>query len=125
MAIIFGKGIDNNYAYCDLLTNFGYITKSGAWYTIEFDNVKERVQGMGKVISWIGSHRDLVKEEINKRGGYKLLLNEDRKVNLGSEEYNSEIESDENVDIQGTEDTEDNDATIQEFESIGETMGES
>lgn len=82
LAIIFGKGISNAYAYYDMLDTFGCIKKSGAWYTISIDEKEAQVQGVGKVIDWIEDNRNLVKNYINEQGGYRLLLEKGTPIDI-------------------------------------------
>lgn len=84
MAIIFGRGISNEYAYYDYLERYGVVKKSGAWFTIKMAGLEDKVQGMNRVIDWINDHKDAVRDFINAHGGYKLLLNEEKTVNIGS-----------------------------------------
>lgn len=87
LAIIFGLGINNSYAYYDRLEYDGAIKKSGAWFEVKFGNFNEKINGMAKVIEFIENHRKEVKEYINSIGGYKLLLNDDKKINIDADEY--------------------------------------
>jgi recombination protein RecA len=75
LAIIFGRGMSNEYAYYDYLEQRKAIKQSGAWYTIKFGNHDEKLQGQLAVIDWLREHRDDVKEFVRSNGGYKLLLN--------------------------------------------------
>lgn len=84
LAIIFGKGISNSYAYFDFLMNTGKIKKTGAWFTLDFDDKKEKLQGVSKVIEWINDNKDFVRDYINSQGGYKLLMNDTNSINLGA-----------------------------------------
>lgn len=90
LAIIFGKGISNEYAYYDFLEQRGKIVKSGAWYTIKLGD-SPKVQGMNGVIDWINTNRSLVKDFIESEGGYRLLLNEASTVDLVDESYDEEV----------------------------------
>lgn len=83
LAIIFGKGISNEYAYYDFLTSEGSVAKSGAWYKIHVGDVNTQVHGVNKVIDWINDNKDLVREHINANGGYKLLLNKEESMDIG------------------------------------------
>ena len=90
LAIIFGKGISNEYAYYDFLEQRGKIVKSGAWYTIKLGDAP-KVQGMNGVIEWINANRSIVKDFIESEGGYRLLLNEASTVDLVDESYDEEV----------------------------------
>lgn len=90
LAIIFGKGISNEYAYYDFLEQRGKIVKSGAWYTIKLGDAP-KVQGMNGVIEWINANRSIVKDFIESEGGYRLLLNEASTVDLVDESYAEEV----------------------------------
>ena len=90
LAIIFGKGISNEYAYYDFLEQRGKIVKAGAWYTIKLGD-SPKVQGMNGVIDWINTNRSLVKDFIESEGGYRLLLNEASTVDLIDESYDEEV----------------------------------
>ena len=90
LAIIFGKGISNEYAYYDFLEQRGKIVKAGAWYTIKLGD-SPKVQGMNGVIDWINTNRGLVKDFIESEGGYRLLLNEASTVDLIDESYDEEV----------------------------------
>lgn len=82
LAILFGKGIDNNFAYADFLTNKGCIVKNGAWFNIKMDGHEDKVNGMSRVIDWISAHKDDVRSYINSQGGYKLLMNSAQATNI-------------------------------------------
>jgi recombination protein RecA len=84
IAIIFGKGIGNDYAYADFLMNGGVLVKSGAWYTFKIGNVNEKVNGLTKAIDWINDNKSLVRNYITSKGGYRLLLNEENPVEIGA-----------------------------------------
>ena len=85
IAIIFGIGISNEYAYYDWLTTDGTIKKSGAWYEIKVPGVdSERFHGMGKVIEWINKNKNIVRDYIQSKGGYRLLLNSSEAIDIGS-----------------------------------------
>lgn len=90
LAIIFGKGISNEYAYYDFLEQRGKIVKAGAWYTIKLGD-SPKVRGMNGVIDWINTNRSLVKDFIESEGGYRLLLNEASTVDLIDESYDEEV----------------------------------
>lgn len=102
IAILFGKGICNEYAYFDFLNRDGCIDKNGGWYTITMGSYNEKVNGNGKVIDWIQDHKEEVKEYIRSKGGYRLLMKEDATVSLDSEDgvYDRDI-IDETFDIEG------------------------
>lgn len=113
MAIIFGKGIDNNFSYEEFLENTGVIKKSGAWFTVKMDGVDEKFQGMSRVISWINDNREKVRDYINSVGGYRLLMNEENPVDIGGseEDYDeSMIDSADEFDavVNGTDESNDN-----------------
>jgi recombination protein RecA len=74
IAIIYGKGIDNAYAYCDFLMNEGTISKSGAWFTIKFNGENKKMQGMNNVIDWVKEHKVEIRDYVNQNGGFKLLM---------------------------------------------------
>ena len=85
IAIIFGIGISNEYAYYDWLTTDNSIKKSGAWYEIKVPGTDSaRVHGMGKVIEWINQNKNTVREYIQSKGGYKLLLNSSNPIDISS-----------------------------------------
>ena len=84
LAIIFGKGISNEYAYYDFLFNDGSVTKSGAWFNIKVGGIEAKAHGVSQVIDWINEHKDLVREHINTNGGYKLLLNKEESMDIDS-----------------------------------------
>ena len=90
LAVIFGKGVSNEFAYADVLENDGIIVKSGAWYTIKLNGETSKVQGLNGVIGWITSHREEVKDYINSVGGYRLLMNQESNVDLTEEMYDTE-----------------------------------
>lgn len=117
IAIIFGRGISNEYAYCDFLTNNGCIIKSGAWYTIKMGGFNEKVNGMGKVIDWINEHKDDVRDYINAHGGYKLLMNEENPIDIGSSDS---MESDVYGDSMIVEDFE---SELDAMEESGDSFG--
>jgi hypothetical protein len=75
LAIIFGKGISNNYAFYDFLEFMGCIKANGAWYTITIPGIEPaKVNGEKKVIEWIQDNRDAVKEFINANGGFRMIM---------------------------------------------------
>lgn len=76
LAIIFGKGISNEYAYYDFLSSKNNIKKEGAWYTIKLGDVTDKMQGINKVITWIKEHKVEVRDYIKNNGGFKLLVDE-------------------------------------------------
>lgn len=84
LAIIFGKGISNIYAYKEFLDLKGCISKSGSWYEVEISGQKFRCQGEQKVLDWIQENKDLVRQFISENGGYKLLMNESEQVIAGT-----------------------------------------
>lgn len=88
LAVIFGRGISNTYAYADFLENNGALKKNGAWYEIKFGDIQEKVNGMARVIEFIEDHRKEVKDFIKSCGGYKLLLKEENAINIDSSEVN-------------------------------------
>jgi len=80
MTIIFGKGISNLTAYKMWLENNEVITKSGSWYSIEFDGQEVEdspIQGQSKVNEWIKDNVDYVKDYIQQNGGFILLKGDD------------------------------------------------
>ena len=97
IAIMFGKGISNEYAYYDFLVNNGCVEKSGAWYTIDVNGKKDKVNGMTKVIDWINANKDLVRDFINSKGGYKLLLNAENAIDIGDSGLSSDIYGEETI----------------------------
>lgn len=102
LAVIFGQGIENSYAYYYFLENDGAITKSGAWYEIKFGNFCEKVNGMNRAIDFISAHKQEVKDYIDSKGGFKLLLNSSKAVDIG-----------------GSDDSEDlNKSVVDDFDSI-------
>ena len=91
LALIFGRGISNEYAYSDFLTNKGCIKKDGSWYYISIGTEKIKVQGMNKVIDWIKENKDIVKDFIKSCGGYQLIINEtDPIISLESDPHFTE-----------------------------------
>lgn len=84
LAIIFGKGISNEYAYYDFLTNDKSIVKQGAWYTIKMDGLEAKVHGVSQAIDWINEHKDAVISHVKNSGGYKLLLNKSEPIDIDS-----------------------------------------
>ena len=96
LAIIFGKGISNDYAYSEWLLTNGIVKKSGAWFTIKLGDIDTKVQGIGKVIDWIKQNKELVKTYINSNGGYKLLLDSADAVDLVSDDMDV-VQMDENT----------------------------
>ena len=76
LTIIFGKGISNEFAYAQWLLNQGFIIKTGSWFNIKFNDHDEKFQGMDKIVEWVTTNRNEVKEFINSNGGYKLILDE-------------------------------------------------
>ena len=84
LAIIFGKGISNEYAYYDFLLNDKSVVKSGAWFNIKIGDSTYKAHGVSQVIDWINEHKDLVREHINNSGGYKLLLNKEESIDVDS-----------------------------------------
>lgn len=83
IAIIFGKGVSNEYAYYDYLTFKKTIVKTGAWYQIKLNDINVKLNGINKVIDWINENKDTVRNYINSTGGYKLMLKESKPVNIG------------------------------------------
>lgn len=100
LAIIFGKGISNEYAYFDFLESNKAIIKSGAWYSIKLNETQEevKVQGVGKVIDWINNNKSKVKEYISDMGGYKLLLNQDNTIDINKSELEEDIYGEQIID---------------------------
>lgn len=100
VAIIFGKGIDNNFAYYDFLENQKVIKKTGAWYNIKMPGFEPtKLQGMNRVIEWIGSNKDAVRDFINDKGGYRLLMNEQNPIDIKSEETEGAYDTDIGTDF--------------------------
>ena len=99
LAIIFGKGISNEYAYYDFLTNDGSVAKSGAWYKINVGGVSTQVHGVNKVIDWINENKDLVREHISNNGGYKLLLNKEESIPIDSDGMSEDVYGESTLDI--------------------------
>lgn len=92
IAIIFGKGISNEYAYYDYLTYRKVISKAGAWYQIKLNDISVKLNGINKVIDWINENKDTVRAYINSTGGYKLMLQESQPVNIGlSDEMKEDV----------------------------------
>ena len=92
IAIIFGKGVSNEYAYYDYLTFRKTIVKSGAWYQVKLNDINVKLNGINKVIDWINENKDVVRNYINSTGGYKLMLKESKPVNIGlSEEMKEDV----------------------------------
>lgn len=85
LAIMFGVGISNEYAYMDYLMNKKLIKQSGAWFTIKLNGRDEKVQGQSAVIDWISKNKNEVKQYIADNGGYRLLLNGSKPVDDFSE----------------------------------------
>lgn len=82
IAIIFGQGIENAYAYYDFLTQMGCIKKNNAWFTVKMGDLEGKENGSNKVIDWIKDHKADVKKFIDENGGFKLLMKEDAKISL-------------------------------------------
>lgn len=100
VAIIFGRGIDNNFAYYDFLENQRAIKKTGAWYNIKIPGVEPaKLQGINKVIEWIGSNKDDVRGFINSKGGYRLLMNEENPIEIESKEAEGAYDTDIGADF--------------------------
>lgn len=114
IAIIFGKGIGNNYAYFDYLVQKKYIKQSGAWFTVRFGSYDEKIQGQVAVIDWIEAHRNEVKNFIRDDGGYKLLVkNADVPLSI-EDDYDSEV-------VNGLDNE---DELRKQFEEEAEELGE-
>jgi recombination protein RecA len=95
LAVTFGKGIDNNYAYRDFLDQHGCIKKTGSWYEVQMDDLpKVKVQGDLKVIDWIQENRDAVKKYVAAHGGFGLIMDNKDAIEpvdaLSSEELDPE-----------------------------------
>lgn len=82
MAVLYGRGIDNSFAYADFLTYRGCIKQNGAWYTIKMNEHNEKVNGQSKVIEWINENKDEVRTFIDSQGGYKLLMDEEQSIDI-------------------------------------------
>lgn len=102
IAIIFGKGIENGYAYYDFLENDGVIKKSGAWYEVKFGGIEEKINGHNKVVDFLNAHKDEVRKYIESKGGYRLLLNSNKAIDIGGES--------EEIDL--------NKAIVEDFDSV-------
>ena len=99
LALIFGKGISNEYSYADFLTNKGCIAKSGAWYTVKVGDYNEKFNGMSRVIDWINTHKDDVRSYINSQGGYKLLMNAEQSIDItGGESMDEDVYAEAMID---------------------------
>lgn len=99
LAIIFGRGISNEYAYYDFLENNGAIKKKGAWYYINLNDSEEiKVQGMGKVIDWINDNKDKVKDFITDMGGYRLLLNQESTISIDNSGLDEDVYGEQIID---------------------------
>lgn len=82
LAVIFGKGISNEYAYYDFMVAHKAIRQAGSWFTVKFDSISEQLHGAAAVINWIGSHREEVKSYIASQGGYKLVATSSESLDL-------------------------------------------
>ena len=84
IAIIFGKGISNEYAYLDFLQSKGRITTAGAWTKIKLfdEDEEEAVLGQASVIDWVYDNKDRVRKYIESCGGYRLLLEEGEQIDI-------------------------------------------
>ena len=109
LAITFGKGIENGYAYYDFLENDGVIKKSGAWYEIKLGSDSVKVNGLNKAVDYLNEHKDEVKDYINSRGGYRLLLNSQKAIDIGGS-------SDEEIDL--------NQSVVKDFDAISSDYDE-
>lgn len=98
LTILYGKGIDNNFAYADFLTNKGCIVKNGAWFNIKMDGHEDKVNGMSRVIDWISAHKDDVRSYINSQGGYKLLMNSAQATNIDIDNLDEDVYTEDLVD---------------------------
>lgn len=93
LAIMFGKGIENSYAYFDFLENMGAIKKSGAWYEISFNGHTEKFQGSNRVVDYITANKNEVKKFIDDNGGYKLLMNKGKAIDISGETNGIDVNS--------------------------------
>lgn len=118
LAILFGVGISNEYAYMDYLMNKKLIKQAGAWFTIKLNGRDEKVQGQSAVIDWISNNKDEVKQYITDNGGYRLLLNESKPV----DDF-SDISSDDFVSVDTDIDTDEE--TLSDFEDMVESEEDS
>ena len=109
LAIIFGVGISNDFAYEAWLENNGNVKKSGSWYEIKLGGHNEKVQGLNRVVQWVNENKEEVRDFINANGGYKLLLDDTNAVNIGSSDSEEEMDS-----------VYSNEEALGEFESIGD-----
>lgn len=93
IAVIFGHGIANEFAYYDFLENQGAIKKTGAWYSIKVPGADcpDKLQGMNRVIEWISSNKDAVREYINSKGGFRLLMNEKNPIEITSNDKENDL----------------------------------
>jgi RecA/RadA recombinase len=74
IAMVFGKGVSNNYAYKDFLESNGCIKRRGAWYDIDVAGLVASVNGEGKIVEWIQQNRDAIRGYVNSCGGYPLVV---------------------------------------------------
>ena len=99
MALLFGKGIDNNFAYADFLTNKGCIVKNGAWFTIKMNGTETKVNGMSRVIEWVNENKEDVRSYINSQGGYKLLMNAEQSIDInGGDNMDEDVYAESMID---------------------------
>jgi protein RecA len=82
LAVIFGKGVSNNYAYYDFLESRGCIKKSGSWYEITVNGSTGKAQGTERVVEWINQNKEIVKKFVAEQGGYTLLMQEATEVKV-------------------------------------------
>lgn len=98
LAIIFGRGIDNSFAYETYLEAVGGVKKGGAWYSIKINGHDDRVQGLPKVVEWINSHKEEVRNYIKDKGGYKILMNRENSVDIDSDGMEEDVYGEQVVD---------------------------
>ena len=119
IAIIFGRGVSNNYSYLDFLLTDGCVTKKNkstttskptTVYTVLFDpDNPVVVEGTPEMIEWIERNRQLVKDKIEEKGGFRLLLNKAGTLDISDVDiYNESVIDDfRNISLKGDEDVSD------------------
>ena len=69
-----------------------------------------KLQGMNRVIEWIGANKDAVRDFINSRGGYRLLMNEENPIDIKSESTDGAYDADIGADFDNMVDSVDLDS---------------
>jgi len=67
MSIIFGKGYQLDGEYITAWTNYGFIEKSGTWFTVKnLDGTETKIQGASAVMEYVKANPDLY-NDLKKR----------------------------------------------------------